>query len=74
MEYSSGEFYGGGVVDEVTLCWLGQSVLVRVRSSKRCCVGGGWPGWNVVHSSPKGPFEVVGECSYANESDTDPGT
>ena len=36
--------------------------------------GGGWPGWNVVHSSPMEQFEVVGECSYANESDTDPGT
>ena len=35
---------------------------------------GGWPGWNVVHSSPMEQFEVVGECSYANESDTDPGT
>ena len=73
MEYLFDEFYGGGVVDEVTLCWLGQSVLVRVRSSKGAAWGG-WPGRNVVHSSPKEQFEVVGECSYANESDTDPGT
>ena len=62
------------MVDEVTLCWLGQSVLVRVLEQQEVLRGGGWPGRNVVHSSPKEQFEVVGGCSYANESDTDPGT
>ena len=45
MEYSLGEFYGVGVVDEVTLCWLGQSVLVRVFEQQEVLRGGrvAWP-------------------------------
>ena len=73
MEYSFDEFYGGGVVDEVTHAGLARVCLV-VFEAARVLRGGGWSGRNVVHSSPKEQFEVVGECSYANESDTDPGT
>ena len=73
MECSLDEFYGGGVVDEVTLVGLA-GVCLYVFGAARGAAWGGWPGRNIVHSSPKEQFEVVGECSYANESDTDPGT
>ena len=66
-------FYGGGVVDEVTLVGLAGVCLYELGAAMGAALGG-CPGRNVVHSSPKEQFEVVGECSYANESDTDPGT
>ena len=73
MEYSLGEFYGVGWWMKSPYAGLAR-VCLFVFEAARVLRGGGWPGRNVVHSSPKEQFEVVGECSYANESDTDPGT